>query len=574
MNTSSESTLLKAICICVLLTGSAIGQNLSGRDSLSQGQEYNYTGGRYQGLTSDVVLNGALEVPSALASQVSQASAFLMQVSSFAAWTDLTQPEGYAGISGAAGIGLPNIFTNESHILPGQKQDPYLAYRLGPFYVDQVYGGIATIYSDVQGTPPGINSLGLNDDNWAGMTWLSARLTAYITDRFALTINPWIYWLPLKNEVGWAAGGGLFGLNSWITPQTSATLGFHVPVGRWDFSFFDQFQAFFLQDSILSENFFVNAQAWDMSPVDPAGRFQFGGFGPSHIDMTGDTRLSSNDQLFRSDRLFFRNNAYFNATTTLGESTSFSTYYSRYDFWNDDMEHLNSWDTVGAVVAATTGNFRPFVSYQGSSWDQWSSSFHWLVTGAALRVNPQLLAYANVGYLWSSSGEQSNDADSVLGVFGFRHQLGPNTSHSLEAGRSVTDPEFNARTRSDYVSYMITQTLGPRLSASAFLMYADRMYLGGQRVGRDHKIAAAGAVARCILDEKSSLSLFSAFERLEMDDINRGYDLWTYRMNYFRRIGQSVSWHMMYQYQNAGSGNNPVDNWSEHLIYAGIMKQF
>jgi hypothetical protein len=574
MNTPSASSLLKASCFCILLAGHAFGQALSSDDSLSQGQQYNYTGGRYQGVTSDVVLNGVLEVPSALSSTVSQAGAFLTQISSFGAWTDLAQPQGYAGVSGAVGLGLPNLFLNESVILPGQKQDPYFAYRMGPFYVDQVYGGIGAIYSDVQGSPPGINGLGLNDDNWAGITWLSARFTAYITDRFALTLNPWIYWLPLKGEVGWAAGGGFFGLNSWMAPQSAATIGFHVPVGRWDFSFYDQFQAFFLQDSILSENFFVNAQAWDMSPVDPAGRFQFGGLGPSYVDMTGDTRLSSNGQLFRSDRLFFRNNGHFNVTTTIGESTSFSTYYNRYDFWNDDFEHQGQWDTVGALVARTTGNVRPFVNYEATSWDGWESSFQWLLTGAAFRVNPQVLGYAKAGYLWSNNAGQSNEQDSVLGVFGMRHQLGPYTMHSFEAGRSVTDPEFNSRTRSDYLSYIISHQLGHRLSASLFATYSDRLFLGGVNNGRDQKSSAVGALVSCVLDERSTLSLFSSFERLQMDDIGRGWDLWTYRANYFRRVGETVSLHMMYQYQHAGSGANPIDNFSEHLIYTGVMKKF
>ncbi len=571
MNSPSNFPLLRIAGVCALLAGSAFGQ---GNDSLSHGQEYYYGGGRYQGLSSDVLINGALDAPAAGVGAISGASAFLTQITTFGAWQGMQTPEGYVGLSGAMGLALPNLFTNQTSISHIQKQDPYFGYRLGPFYVDQVYGGIATIYSDVQGNPPGITQAGLDDDNWSAMTWLSARFTAYVTDRFAITINPWIYWLPLKNEVGWAAGGGLFGLNSYLNPQTSATIGFHIPVGRWDFSFYDQFQAFMLQDSILSENFFVNAQAWDMSPVDPAGRFQFGGFGPSYVDMTGDTRLSTNDQLFRSDRLFFRNNAYFNATTTIGTGMSFSTYYGRYDFWDDDMDHLGAWDTAGAVLAGTKGNFRPYVAYQGTTYDGWSSSYHWLLTGAAARVNPQLLLYGNVGYLWSSSADQSRDQDSWLGTFGARHQIGPWTSHSLEGGRSVTDPEFNQRTRSDYVSYMLTHILGPRLSTSVFLMYADRQYLNENRVGRDHKIAAAGAVARIILDDKSTLSLFTAFERLRMEDIDRGWDVWTYRANYFRRIGMSTSFHMMYQYQDAGAGSQKADNFSEHLIYAGVMKQF
>lgn len=573
MNTSNatELPLLKAVGFCALLAGPAFGQM---PDNVSQGQEYSYSGGRYEGLSSDVVINQALDTPFALSGTVSQASQFLTDMTSFAAWKDFIQPHGFVGVSGGANVLLPNLFSNRSVLFPGNKQDPYLAYRMGPFYVDQVYGGAGVLYNDVQGTPPGVNPVSTSDDSWSSIVWLNTRFTTYITDRFALSVNPWVYYLPLKGDVGWAAGQGLFGLTDQITPQSSAKMGLHIPVGRWDFSFFDQFQAFYIQDSILGENFFISADAYDLTPVDPAGRFHFGGFGPSSVDMTGDTRLTSNGQLFRSDRLFFRNNGFFQAFTKLGEGTSFSATYGRFDFWDDDMDHLGSWDTASVMLARTMGNFRPFVAYQGTTQDQWNSSDHWILTGAAFRVNPQLIGYGNLGYLWASSAEQPRDQDSWLGMFGLRQQIGPYTSHSLEAGRSVTDPEFNARTRSDYVSYMLSQVFGPRLNASLFFTYADRMYLGSQRVGRDHKVTAVGAVATSILSTKSSVSVYTAFEKMQMDEFNRAWDLWTYRMSYFRHLGHSANLHLMYQYQHASSDANPIDNYSEHLIYAGVMKQF
>ncbi len=583
MNSKSNFPLLKIAGLCALFAGSVFGQGqgqLPGNDSLSQGQEYYYGGGRYQGLTSDVVLNGLVEMPSAAMATVNGASSFLTRRSSFGTWKDIgvpngnNLPNGFLSATTSTGLSLPNLFLNEYNLTHGQKKDNYLAARVGPFWLTNVMGGAAAMYNDVQGTFPNSN-FNHETDNWTGITWLSATLTAYITDRFAITVSPWLYYLPLEGQVGWAAGSGFIGLNSYIQPQSMAQVGFHLPIGRWDISFYDQFQAYFLQDSILSENFFISAQASDLEPVDPAGRFQFGGFGPGYVDMTGDTRLSSNNQLFRSDRFFFRNNALFSANTAIGASTSFTGYYGRYDFWNDDMEHQGQWDTAGAMIAETEGNFRPFAAYQSTSDDSWSSSYHWLLVGAASRLNPQITAYSNVGYLWAVNGGAATDQDSWLGTFGLRHQISPYTSHSIEFGRSVTDPEFNARTRSDYASYMINQILGPRLTVSLFAMHADRTYLGSRlRAVREHSVTAVGSVARVNINDKSNLSIYAAFERFSNENMDRGWDLWTYRANYYRRIGQSTVFNMMYQYQDAGRSANPLDSFSEHLIYAGIMKQF
>lgn len=582
MNLPSTSALLKVAGICALLASQASGQSLPANDTLSQGQEYNYSGGRYQGLSSDVVLNGLVEMPASASATIQGASSFLTRRSSFGIMRDLgwangnNLPNGYVGASAATGIQLPNLFLNEHNLQHGMKKDNYLAARFGPFWLTNVIGGAATIYNDVQGNVPGSTLNTANNDNWAGMLWLGATMTTYVTDRFALTFSPWMYYLPLEGTIGWAAGSGFLGLNSFIAPQSMLNVGFHLPIGRWDISFYDQFQAFFVQDNFLSENFFVGAQATDMEPLDVAGRFQFGGFGPQYLDMTGDTRLRSNDQLFRSDRFFFRNNAVFSANTMIGASTSFTGYYGRYDFWNDDMEHLGSWDSAGALIAETEGNFRPFAAYQSTSDDAWSSSYHTALVGAAFRANPQITGYAKAGYLWAVSGDESTDADSWLGVAGLRHQISPYTSHSLEGGRGVTDPEFNARTRSDYVSYMINQILGPRLNVSLFAMYADRTYLGSQniRTGRDHSAAAVAGVARLLLSDRSNMSIYAGFERVEMNDVDRGWDLWTYRANYYRRIGQSVQFNLMYQYQESGRTVSALDSFSEHLIYAGIMKQF
>jgi hypothetical protein len=309
MKISSASTLLKAAFVCVLIAGDALGQALADNNPLSTGKEYNYTGGRYQGLTSDVVLNGLVEMPTAASATITGASSFLTRLTSFGTWKDMgasngnNLPNGYVSASTATSIALPNLFLNEYNLQHGQKKDNYLAARFGPFWLTNVMGGVATIYNDTQGTFPSSN-FNQQTDNWAAMTWVSATLTAYVTDRFAITMSPWVYYLPLEGTVGWAAGSGFVGLNSWISPQSMAQVGFHLPIGRWDISFHDQFQAYFLQDSILSENFFISAQASDIEPVDPAGRFQMGGFGPAYVDMTGETRLSSNGQMFRSDRMF------------------------------------------------------------------------------------------------------------------------------------------------------------------------------------------------------------------------------------------------------------------------------
>ncbi|HYF37549.1 MAG TPA: hypothetical protein VD994_19765, partial [Prosthecobacter sp.] len=505
---------------------------------------------------------------------VGEAAAFIDRSTTFGAWRNFQNVEGSAGIGASANLRAP-IPGFGTVLRPRYGQDPYIGFKFGPFYVDNVYAGAGVMYSDYQGFPPGVRPGQQADaDHWGAVVWASARLTTYITDRFAFSLQPFVYWLPLEGEVGWAVGNAYFGLNPSMSPRTVAQVSFRIPLEAWDLTFYDQFDALFLQQSFLSENVIFDARMSDLSPVDTVGRYRFGGLGSPYIDARGQASFSANDRLFDNDRFFFRNFAGALLAGRLSEDVSMGVTLNRMDLWDSDFDHLTSWNTASVAVVRDGGRaFKPYAMYTASTRDDFDIIYQWINVGASFVLAPQVDGYAQVGYLWSTGGEGLRDSDSWLGEVGLRQRLGIYTEHGLRGGRRVTDPEFGARSLADFVTYYFSQSLGPNTTLSFLAQYSDVDYLGDRFLG-DYKAYGAALVARHQISRRSSLTAYASFERVEADDARRGWDLWTYRLTYLRSFGETVTGQLLYQYQHSASSVTIRDDFTEHLLYMGIIKRF
>jgi len=567
------STLLIAVpCASFLISGQVSAQT-GGFGVVGQSGNYNYAEGAYSGVTNNPLVNATFDNVEVMNGTIAEAESFIGRTTSFGAWRSFNDPgsggvslEGTLGLRGPGGL-APHVYGQQR---PAANQ--WIGLRIGPFYLDNIYAGAGVLYSEYEGNPFGYNPNNVGTDNWASIIWAGARMTTYITDRFAFVLQPSVYYLPFENEVGWAFGNPFFGLGGWIAPQTLLQFAYSVPLNNWDFTIYDQFRAFFQNSSLLDE--FVNIQAsfMDTTPVDRVGRYQFGGFGSQQFDVTGNDNFALNDRLFGSDRVSYGNYGGFSLNGRHGDGLRTGLFYNRLDNWDSDFNHANAWNTAGAVILKESPFLTPYAYYQIRSTDDFITWYQHVVAGVNAQLNFNMIAYAQAGWLWTDLDRRGDD-DTWIATMGFRQKLGPYTNHGFEAGRAPTDNGFGTQYLANYVRYFISQQMGARVTGALFAQQADLQFIGGP--GRsDRSSFSAGGYLTVNFSPNSNLTLLTAYDNVDLDDIKRGWELWTYRATYMHRFGESLAGQIMYQYQHAGSGTTAADNFSEHVLFMGVIKQF
>lgn len=531
--------------------------------------DYNYDGGAY--VPTDTVINGTLETVGAVGNTIEAAQGFINNAGSFGVW----RGSEYGGAVVSAGLGLQmrGPFSSGSGLYRSNGGARINA-RLGPFFLDDISVGVGAIYSDLQGTPIyGGGTPNASDDNWAAIVWASARFTTYVTDRFALTLTPFVYYLPLKGKVGWGVAsplGSLFG--GQVGPASLMQMAYRIPIeGGFELSFWDEFRMSLPSNSLLSDSPEFSANFSDTTPIDYAGRYSFGYGGARDIDANGRGDFRVNDDLFDTERYYFTNAAGVNLRGNLGPSLHTMAYYNRFDVWDQDFNSHTAWNTAGALIVHEGPVFSPYALYEVSATDDNDSVYHMAVVGVNAKLRPDLLAYAQAGWLWAEANGQE-DMDSWVAQVGFRQRLGQSTFHGFDAGRAPSG-SFGTRYLTDFARYYLEQQIGPRARARLFAEQADLRSLGGASQS-DRSATTVGLLAEFALSPRSALGLTASYENVDYVDIKRGYELWTYRAYYSRRFGQTVQGQVFYQYQEAGSGVSALDHFKEHLLFVGLMKQF
>lgn len=573
--TSHIST--KRIYCCLLAAAALFVPSLSVDAQVTGYQgDYTYDDGSYSGITDDVI-NGSVSATQYVHDTVAGATDFLNRNSSFGLWRADNHSYAIAGAGLGTMANIPGLWTSNGvslHSTGGASPDPWFGFKLGSFYVDEVYGGVGAMYSDIQGQPiyggPGAPG---SDDNWAAIIWARARFTAYITDRLAISINPSVYWLPLTNEVGWGVGSLMLGMGAVTGPTALVQMALRFPLeGGFEVGFFEEFRAIYPNVSIIRNSPYYWATLSDSSPVDYAGRYQFGGYGGSHqIDSGGKSDFKLNDTIYGQEFMTFMNRASFSLRGRHGNNVYSNIYYDRLDYWDSNFDDHQGWQTIGALLIQQGPVVSPYARYELVASDHFANYYHYGVVGANMRFSPDVTAYAEAGWL-SAEREFTGNTNSWIAQAGARQRLGPYTQHGFDVGRSPVE-SFRSRYLSTYAQYYLTQQIGPSSSVMFFIQRAELDVLGDTgAVEREGTIV--GVNAETHLSSNSTLSFNASYENADMASINRAYELWTYRMMYSRQFNPSVSGLIYYQYQEAGSGINALDQFSEHLLFVGMTKRF
>lgn len=555
-------------CCSLMLCSEASAQ------SASRIGEYSYDRGVYRRVT-DEVINQTINSAASVSDTVSDAEYFLNNTATFGGWRTSNNAAGIA--SAGLGFQLQGPFVSQSNLYDNANlpKSQWMGFRVGPLFVDEVYAGAGLMYSEYSGDPvygAPLRAGVADDDNWAAVIWAQVRATIYVTDRFALSFTPAVYYLPLKNDVGWGLGFPLLAMGGYTQPNALLNTAFRQPLGEsLQFVMMDQFQIFHPQISLMRNSPYYWANIGDTSPMDLAGRYQFGGFGPYEIDARGDDSFALNDRFMDDDQILLMNRATFSLMGKHGSNVSTHLFYDRLDYWDHNFDDHQTWQTGGFQIMQSGPSFTPYARYEFTASDHWQTHYQHAVVGAQKSFSPDLVAYAEGGWLWSSI-EYQGGTDSWVALVGARQRLGPYTWHGFDAGRTPL-ANFRHRYLATYGQYYLTQTIGAKSQLTLFAQQADLDVLGGGGE-LERSVLTVGGILSVTLSQKSNAWLSVSYEDGDIESFKRAWQMWTYRLTYARSLGHSTSAMCFYQYQNAASGTSSYDDFSEHLLYMGVSKHF
>ena len=446
----------------------------------------------------------------------------------------------------------------------------YLTVMIGPLVMDNFITGYGAIYSDLNGTIPGLDNLP-PDDRWIHVIWLSFRASILLGESISISLQPFLYYLPNTNEVGWAIPGPLAGtgLLSQLGTSAFAEITWSKDVGTWRLAAYDQFSPFGYGGSLFGA-FAGGTAGWgDLSPVDLVGRYSVG-YGIGDVTNYNPQSGYGGANLPDAGLGGFYNLAGFRAFGQHGYRTSSMFYIDRIDVWDDDFRHLSARLIGGAYIRNGDSFFSSWAGYNFTTAEPWQSVLHWAVAGARRRFTPSIAAYAEVGYYWQTGDEASRIGEGMMGLIGIQQQLGVYTAHQTEAGRRVFNPARSATGIEDYIQYGISHRIGLKSTLSAVAGISERRILSN--IENDHVVKYANVVFTTSITPRLSATAMASWEHAEVEASQYEVERWLYRFSLLYSLSRDIQAQAIYQYEDAHG--SPNINYSEHYIYLGVSKRF
>ncbi len=571
-----QTLIYSWVSITCLSFSVASAQQQAGKPGPLYGGDYDYTRNGFYRSSTDPAVNAIFDTLGTVSGAVYDTQNVLNHATSFALWRSEDSNNSTA-VSGGIGLQLRGPFQTQALLGPQSARSRWMCYKFGPFYIDNISANAGMMYSDYQGLSPYGGFSGVQgSDNWAAIVGLSARVSFNISNRFAFTASPYVYWLPLTGQVGWAVGFpgyALFG--GQIAPRALFETAYRLPIEDGvELAFTDRFSAIFLQSNLLNESMLYQLNFMDTTPLDRAGRYQFG-VGAVPFDSTGNPNFSLNSNPLSADRFLYQNQFGAALRARLAENVYSNTYFNRYDWWNKNFEHINAWDTIGTILLRQGPFISPYAMYEANIQEQTKLEYHQALIGANVNLNANTLVYAQGGWLWSHSAAAAvnKSSDTWIAQGGMRQRIGPYTVHGIDAGKMPFQGGFGgARYVSTFVRYYVSQQLGARISSNFYVEKADLTAIGQDK--GDRQFLTAGVMTRVALSDRSNLGLLVTYDDVDLPQLNRGWKMWTYRAIYMRQFSDSVQGQIAYQYQQAGAGRSPLDHFQEHFLFIGATKRF
>lgn len=496
--------------------------------------------------------------------------AFLNNINLMTGWSQTYPNDWSAGaMVGVGPFMLPGVGLGWGSPYPGSQMG-YFQMRAGPLMLDNFYVGYGAIYDDIQGNFPGRSSYG-PDDRWGQIVTLSFRMSMVIGDSIGVSIQPFLYWLPDKGQVGWGIPGPIGGFMGYQpNAMALAQIVWNKQIGNWNFTVYDIFNPRIYQYNLWDILLTSQQNFGNLTPIERVGRYSLG-YGAG--DLTNySPQFRAGLQPSRWDGLAgYYNIVGVRAVGTLGPDLKSLFYLYENNYWDKNFQTQTGQSVIagGAYLQKGTPNSSIYAGYNFGSADPYKSFMNWAVVGVNQRLRPGLLAFAQAGYYWSSGvgGGTSGELYSV----GFQQMLGQRTSHYFEIGRRVYTPVTGPYSVGNYVDYRISHFLGRRSNIAAYAGMSDNQVV---TVGSSLSYKYAGMIFSTNLTQRLSLFASSGWAKTVIASNSFVSDVWTHRIGLRHNLTQNIQSQAYYQYQETRYQNTPAYNNSEHFIYLGITKRF
>lgn len=421
--------------------------------------------------------------------------------------------------------------------------------KIGNFYLDFRTLSGSLLYSD-----NATHSDPARESGFISMIGWSFAVMFQATEHLRLAVGMQMVYLPFENKLGFIDPMEMFGFNA--GPRGLAQLTYDLPIGNWDFHFYDYFGAY-------TPGYWFGG-AFDLFDTDYQAQDQIGRYAYRIIDRNVDERTVTYDRLF--DYFSFRNSVGVHTSKVLPTETRFSAGAARHDIWSSGLP--DDTPRAGEMFYAALDNerentrFKPHIHYTATHADGQDGFSHTLKAGVKGPVTDYLNFFGEAGYYWSDSSRR----EVLLWTLGLDHQINPTTMQRLYYLRTTTWPVESVRTA---LGYFLRHQFGDDLRAELVGEYSE--YEPIDLRAPDYKEYQGGV--RGMYSMSTRLAFRSGVYYRLIDAGNYEYDAFTLRNELFLRLTPTIDAVVLHQYQNIAltKGNN---GWAENLVILTVRKTF
>lgn len=432
--------------------------------------------------------------------------------------------------------------------------------KIGRFYLDIRQASASFLFSDnVNATETG------RKNGYIGIARLDAAMLFQINDGLQIALAGSVVYLPFQNKIGIAGFGiadpldVLFGFG----PIAQAQIAYDFILGGWDMRVYDDFRVTTAQyeSKLQLDQQFEGAQFKDK---DVAGRYIY----------SDGTRNTLGDNRFRKGTLSVQNLEYHNVAGISGSrmvpTVSRATFgYTHENIWygGNNQNQISSRDTGRAGIVSERENlrFKPFINYETSTDNARHGWDHTLRSGVFGPVTENMDFLGDAGYYWSDESVGSG----MIWTLALHHTLGPRTYHSLEYGRTITEP---ARDLVQYLEYRLSQILAPDITGQIF---GEWLRYENERTARSGGTEwRGGAQLNYNISPKSNLRATGTYTKSTPDSaLSTAYERYTGRIEFSRKHSETFQSVLIYQYEQLDS-SAPGGSYFENLMVLSLRKTF
>lgn len=434
--------------------------------------------------------------------------------------------------------------------------------KVGPVYFKLRHISAAVLASD---------NIDHSEDNREsdvlGIVSIGGQILAQLSEGFQIAASGNLVFLPFEGESGYT-GFALrapysFGLTG--APISNVQVAWQPVIFGLPITIADEFTIGMARFRNGAYDGFSLYDGEDFDAIDRSG-----------IHSVRARRFPSGDDFNRNyndeeEFLYYSNEISLSTVANLPGENIFRFRASHENIWYfDEVEDRVSLPSVRDRVVASIHSvrenlrFKPHVRYEYFHRDNPDLSSHQLWTGVRGPITDLLKFFGEVGVMW----REDDDSQSLLWRTGLFHQPNPYTWHSLVYSRSTS--EFQEEL-DQQVSYRISKTLGPELTATAYTSYHQIDDLLEE--GYDRTEWRNGLRFTYLASPKTNFRLTGEHVLINYEDDSEQADSWRARFQVTHRFYERFIARAIYQYEQRTSDREGRD-YAENLGYLSLSWLF